>query len=183
MKQLTHTLGILLSFSMAFVATNATAQQQKTGYVDTDLIISKIPEYRGIQQELQSLSQKWRSELNEMQLEIDRLREDFTAKEILYTEDIRKQREQEIQNKVRLREEYMKQKFGPEGDYFQQQKELLEPIQRRVFEAIAVVAEREGYDFVFDRAQDPTLLFAQPEWSLTDEVLLQMGINPDDTSN
>lgn len=175
-------MGTLLLGSLVSVS-SAVAQQQKTGYVNTDLIISRVPEYQSIQQKLQSLSREWKSELNEMELEIDQLKEDFASKEILYTEEIRKQREQEIQSKIRLREQYMDQKFGPEGDYFQRQKELLEPVQRRVFEAIAVVAEREGYDFVFDRAHDTTLLFAGSEWNLNEEVLLQMGINPDDTSN
>lgn len=182
MKQGRHIVGTLLLASLVWTS-SAAAQQQKTGYVDTNLIISKVPEYQSIQQELQSLSQEWRSELSNMQREIDELKEDFNAKEILYTEEIRKQRNQEIQNKVRLREQYLNQKFGPEGEYFQRQKELLEPVQRKVFEAIAVVAEKEGYDFVFDRAQDTALLFAQSEWSLNSKVLLQMGINPDDTSN
>jgi outer membrane protein len=142
-----------------------------------------MSEYQGIQQELRSLGQQWRNELRDMQREIDLLKEDFAAKEILYTEDLRNQRVQEIETKVRQREQYLNQRFGPEGDYFKRQQELLEPIQRRVFEAIAVVAEREGYDFVFDRSQQPTLLYAQPEWDLSNAVLLQLGINPDDTSN
>lgn len=178
-----HIAGTLLLGCLVSVSTSAAAQQQKTGYVDTDLIVSKIPEYQSIQQKLQALSREWKSELDEMQDEIDRLKEDFTSKEILYAEEIRKQREQEIQNKIRLREQYMNQKFGPDGDYFQQQKDLLEPIQRRIYEAIAVVAEREGYDFVFDRAQDVTLLFAKNEWNLNEEVMLQIGINPDGASN
>lgn len=182
MRQHIHTFGIFLSFSM-ILASYAEAQQQKTGYVDTSFIISKVPEYQGIRQKLQALSREWRSELDEMQREIDRMKEDFNAKEILYTEEMRKQRKQEIQNKIQLRKEYMNQKFGPEGDYFQRQKELLEPVQRKVLEAITTIAERGGYDFIFDRAQDRTLLYAGAEWDLTDEVLFELGIEPDDTSN
>ena len=182
MKGNLHTLGIGL-FLVAALSTSVLAQQQKTGYVNTDLIIAKIPEYKGIQQELQSLSQEWRNDLKEMQREIDQLKEEFATREILYTEEIRKQREQEIQNKIRVREEYLSQKFGPEGDYFLRQQELLEPIQRKIFEAITVVAEREGYDFVIDRAMDNALLFARPEWNLNDEVMRQMGISSNDTSN
>ncbi len=181
-RKLYIVVGTLLLYSLISVSA-AIAQQQKMGYVNTDLIISKIPAYQGIQQKLLSLSQEWKSELNEKQAEIDRLKEDFASKEILYTEEIRKQKEQEIQQKIQLREQYMNQKFGPDGDYFKRQKELLEPIQRRVFEAIAAVAERESYDFIFDRAHNTTLLFAGAEWNLNEEVMLHMGINPDATSN
>lgn len=181
MKWLIHIL-CLLSLGM-ILAAGAYAQQQKVGYVDTDQIISHIPEYNGISRELDAISREWRDKLKEMQFEINQLKEDLSAKEILYTEEIRNQREQEIQNKIRAREEYLNQKFGPEGEYFKRQQELLEPIQRKIFEAIAVIAANEGYDLIFDRAQDSSLLFAQPEWNLNREVLSQMGINPEDTSN
>ncbi|MGK7389960.1 MAG: OmpH family outer membrane protein, partial [Candidatus Cyclobacteriaceae bacterium M2_1C_046] len=86
-------------------------------------------------------------------------------------------------NKIQQRQQYLEQKFGSEGDYFQQQKELLEPIQRKVFEAITVVAEREGFDFIFDRTQNNDILFARDQWNLNDEVLLELGIATDNTSN
>lgn len=181
MKKGLHNFCVLLAFNCLF-ALSATAQQ-KTGYVDTDFLISQIPEYQSIQRQLSSLSQEWRNELDKMQQEIESLKEEFEAREILYTEEIRKQREQEINNKVRQRQQYLEQKFGTEGDYYLQQKKLLEPIQRRVFEAIATVAERDGYDFVFDRSQKTNILYSREEWNLNDEVLLELGITPSDTSN
>lgn len=178
---------VVYNFCMVFALTcmlASTAQaQQKTGYVDTDFLVSQIPEYQSVQQQLRSLSQEWRAELENMQQEIENLKEDFSAREILYTEEIRNQKEQEINNKIKQRQQYLEQKFGSEGDYFQQQKELLEPIQRKVFEAISIVAEREGFDFVLDRTQNTDILFARDQWNLNDEVLLELGIKPDNTSN
>lgn len=171
----------LVAFTLMLVG--STTAQQKTGYVDTDYLVSQIPEYQSVQQQLRSISQEWRAELDEMQQEIERLKEDFSAREILYTEEIRKQKEQEINNKIQQRRQYLEQKFGAEGDYFQRQKELLEPIQRQVFEAIAAVAEREGFDFVFDRTQKAEILYAREQWNLNDEVLLELGITVDNPSN
>ncbi len=183
MKRLSiHTFWVLLTFAFVLVTT-AEAQEQKVGYVDTDYILSRIPEYQGVQQQLRQRAQEWRNQLNAMQQEIDRLKEDFEEKEILYTEELRKQKQQEIQNKVQQREQYLESKFGPEGEYFQTQQQLLEPIQRRIFDAITVVAEREGFDFVFDRAQDSTLLFSRNEWNLNNDVLIELGISPDQNSN
>lgn len=181
MIKVIHNFCLLLAFTLVFAA--GTKAQQRTGYVDTDFLVSQIPEYQSIQQQLRSLSQQWRTELEEMQQEIETLKEDFAAREILYTEEIRNQKKQEINNKIQQRQRYLEQKFGSEGDYFQQQKELLEPIQRKVFEAITVVAEREGFDFVLDRTQNNDILFAREQWNLNDEVLTELGITTENPSN
>ncbi len=181
MKKVLYTTAVMLT--LCLVLSNASMAQQKQGYVDTDYLLSQLPEYESIQQQLDLMSQEWRDELKEMQQEIDHMKEDFAAKEILYTDEIRKERQREIQQKIQQRRQYLEQKFGSRGEYFQQQRDLLEPLQRRIFEAIASVAERENFDFVFDRSQKNEILFAREEWNLNDEVLLEMGLSPEESSN
>ena len=161
------------------------AQEQKIGYVDTDAILEKMPEYQGIDQQLQTLGREWKSKLEQMQNEIERLKEEFSDREILYTEEVRKQKQAEIRQQVQQREQYLEEKFGADGEYFRRQQSLLEPIQRKVFNAINTVAERNGYDFVFDRSGDTSMLYFRQEWNLNDEVLLELGITTDsnETSN
>jgi outer membrane protein len=156
----------------------ATAQNQKLAYVDSDYILSKLPEYTGLDQQLRTLVNEWNQELTAMQVEIDRLEQEFSAREILFTAEVRVQRETEIQTKKRAKAQYEQSRFGPEGEYFRQQTQLLEPIQRRVMEAIQVVAQRDGYDFVFDRSGDFLFLYTRSQWNISDEVLLELGINP-----
>lgn len=156
----------------------ATAQNQKLAYVDSEYILSKLPEYTGLDQRLRTLVNEWNQELSAMQVEIDRLEQEFSAREILFTVEVRAQREAEILTKKRAKTQYEQSRFGPEGDYFRQQTQLLEPIQRRVMEAIQVVAQRDGYDFVFDRTGDFLFLYTRSQWNISDEVLLELGINP-----
>jgi len=158
-------------------------EQQKIGYVNTDLIVSQMPGYNDLEEELERISQQWRNELKKMEQEIEELKQEFSSREILFTDEIRKQREEEIEQKVQQREQYLEQKFGPEGEYFKKQQELLEPIQRKVFEAISVVAQREDFDFVFDRAQNTSLLFSKKEWNINKKVLTELGITIEDSSN
>ncbi|MDZ7658435.1 OmpH family outer membrane protein [Fodinibius sp.] len=153
------------------------AQDQKIGYVNTDQILAQMSEYQGIQEQLSTLSSEWNKQLDKIEQEIEQLKEDFKAKEILYTEELKKQKQQEIQNKVQQRQQYLDEKFGAEGEYFQKQKELLEPIQRKVFEAINKVANDQNFDFVFDRAQNSNMLYSEQEWNLNDEVLQALGIS------
>lgn len=182
MRKLLYTIPPLIAL-LAISSLDLKAQQQKIGYVDTDFILSKMPEYQGLDQQLRQLSQQWRRELDKMQEEIDRLKENYQAKEILYTEEVRKQKQEEIKQKVNQREQYMEEKFGPDGEYFQRQKELLEPIQRRVFQAINKIASQQGFDFVFDKAGNNQLMYSRQEWNLNDEVLIELGIDVNQVSN
>jgi len=168
---------------MGFGVNTGWAQEQKIGYVDTDYILSKMPEYQGVQQQLNSISSEWNKKLSEMQDEIDQLRQDFQAKEILYTDELRKEKQQEIQNKIKERQQYMEQKFGDKGEYFQKQKDLLEPIQRNVFNAINAVAKRQNFDFVFDQAQNSSMLYSVQKWNLNNQVLQELGISLNEASN
>jgi len=142
------------TFTLLLIITTAISAQQtqKIGYIDSDFILERMPEYGGIEQRLNILSEGWRDELRQMENEIKELEEDFETREILYTEDFRQQRLNEIEARKNERNQYMEQKFGPNGDYFKQQRELLEPIQRQIFDAVNRIAIRDGYDFVFDRS-------------------------------
>lgn len=162
---------------------NLFSQNQKIGFIDSEVIMEQMPEYTGIEQRLNLLSESWRDELKEMEAEIEEMEEEFEAREVLFTDEIREQRRKEIEDKISQREQFLEEKFGPEGEYFQRQNELLEPIQRQVFDAINRVAYREEFDFVFDRAEDIRFLFANPEWNLNEEVMLELGMEPNEQGN
>ena len=159
------------------------AQDQKIGFFESDYILDQIPEYEGIQQQLQLLSEGWKEELGAMEQEITLMEEDFAAKEILYTDEVRTQRQNEIRQMKRQRDQFMAQKFGPEGEYFTRQRDLLEPLQRRVFGAVRTVAQRQGFDMVFDRSGDIYLVYARSEWNLNEDILRELGIEIDEGQN
>lgn len=154
------------------------AQPQKIAYIDSEYILSKLPEYSGLDQRLRTIVSEWNQELSAMQVEIDRLEQEFNAREILYTPEVRQQRLTEIQTKKRARDQFEQSRFGPEGEYFRQQQQLLEPIQRRVMGAVEKIAQRDGYDYVFDRTGDFLFLYTRSQWNISDEVLLELGIKP-----
>lgn len=176
MKRPAHDFCFLIALFLIGIVP-AHAQQQKIGYVNTDLILNEIPEYQGVQQQLLVVSQQWRDQLQQMQQEIDELKDDFEAKEILYTDEIKNEKLSQIEKKQQAREQFMEQKFGAEGDYFKKQQELLEPIQRNIYEAITSVSNRGGFDFIFDRAKNSSLLFGRKQWNLNEDVLQELGIS------
>lgn len=159
------------------------AQNQKIGFIDSERILENMPEYSGIEQQLNLLSEGWRDEIQDLEEEIEELEEEFEAREILFTEEVRQERLNEIQNLRQQRDQLVEDRFGPEGEYFSQQQELLEPVQRQIFEALNVVADRQNFDFVFDRSQETRFLFVSEEWNLNDDVMLEMGMDPDSIRN
>jgi outer membrane protein len=174
-----YLLTALACAALVVSAEQTQAQNQKIGFIDSEYILSNMPEYTGIDQRLRQVSQEWQQEIDRMQAEIERLKQEFEAREILYTSEQRQQKLTEIDNKIRDRERFLQSKFGPDGDYFKQQQQLLEPIQLRIVEATDKVAARDGFDFVFDRAGDFLFLYTRPQWNISNEVLLEMGIQVD----
>lgn len=168
---------ILLAIAGIMPAESVIAQNQKIGFIDSDVILQNMPEYSGIEQRLTLLSEGWRQEINELENEIEELERDFEAREILFTDEIREQRLNEISQKKDQLNRLIETRFGPAGDYFTRQKELLEPIQRMIFDALTRVANREAFDFVFDRANETKFLFTRQQWNLTEDVMLEMGLD------
>lgn len=171
---------LLLTFMTGLAPRNLQAQEQTIVYIDSEYILDQIPEYDGVQQRLDQLTRAWEEDIAELEGEIEALEEEFEAREILFTPEVREERRQEIQNKKRELERYINSRFGPDGDYFRQQRELLEPIQRQIVEATSEVAERSGYDYVVDRNGDYVFFYARARWDISIDVLLEMGIQVDE---
>lgn len=157
--------------------------QQKVGYIDSEFILSKIPEYNGIGERLSIISQQWKKEIDEFQKEITDLTTDFDAKSILYTEEVRSQKKKEIEVKQQKLDQFKNAKYGPSGEYFKRQQELIEPLQQRILEAVNKIAVRDKYDYIFDRTGDYLFLFTSPQWNVSEEVLLELGIEIDEPGN
>lgn len=180
-KQYKHIIFVILLILLG--SGQVMAQNQKIGYIDSNYILEHIPEYKGINQRLQLLSQQWKDQLKKMQTEIDNLQKDYNAKEILYTPEVRKEKKKAIDDKEQEKQAYLNSKFGPKGEYYQKQKELLQPLQQKIVDAVNKVAERDGYDFVFDRSGDYLFIYTRSQWNLSDKVLEEMGIQVEETSN
>ncbi len=173
------TLLSLLSL-LAFGAIDARAQQT-IGYIDSDYILERTPEFATVQQQLDRLASEWQKELDDMRRDLDNRFREYQDRELLYTNEERQRRRQEIvraeDELERLRVKY----FGPEGDIFVQQEQLMRPLQERILAAIEEVATAEGYDYVFDTAGEFLFMFRREQYNLSDLVLRELGIDVEST--
>ncbi|MDZ7741963.1 MAG: OmpH family outer membrane protein [Bacteroidota bacterium] len=159
----------------AMVLSTAFAVAQKYAYVDTDYILSNIPEYKDAQTILDDLSLKWQKEIEDKLAEVDALYNEYQSEAVLLPEDIKRKREEEIIRKEKEVKELQKKYFGKEGELFKKRKELVEPIQEKVYNAIETISTTENYAFVFDKAGSVSILFANPKYDISDDVLDEVG--------
>jgi outer membrane protein len=69
-----------------------------------------------------------------------------------------------------------KKRFGYEGDLFKERQKLVKPVQDKVYNAIQKMAVNRGYDFVLDKSEGITVIFADPKLDKSEEVLKELGI-------
>ncbi|MCO6495853.1 MAG: OmpH family outer membrane protein [Bacteroidetes bacterium] len=170
-----------LLITIAFLlATTAFSQKQKFGYVDTEYILGKMPEYRSAQKQLDEISNGWQAEVDKKYSELDAKFKEYKAEEPLLTKEQKKEREQEIVRMETEVKKYENEKFGQDGELFKKRQELIKPIQDKVFKAIQNVAKEGAYDFVFDIAGNMVVLITDPKYDLSDNVLEELGITSND---
>lgn len=148
---------------------------QKFCYVDTDYILAQSPAYQAAQTELNNLSIQWQKEVEAKYAEIDLMYKNFQQERILMTEELAQKREAEIVQKEKEAKDFQKSKFGVDGELFKKRQELIKPIQDQVYNAVATMAVRDGYAIVFDKASDMTMLYTNPKYDKSDEVLEILG--------
>ena len=165
---------ILSCLFIVFAVNNVVAQ--KWGYVDTEYILSKIPEYKEAQDEINTLSLSWDQEIQSMYREIESLYDKLQAEEVLLTAEMKEERSAEIQIKEEEVKAYHKKVFGYEGLFFLKKKELIKPVQDKVFDAVEKVAKDNRLQMVFDKSGELVLIYTDPIHDYTDYVLEELGL-------
>ncbi len=171
------TLGVLT----AVLLTAFSAHAQKFGYIDTDYILRHMPEYAEAQEELNRLSGRWQIEIEEKYEAIRLLEQAYQAEKILLTTDMRQRREEEIKNKRLEAQQLQRAKFGVEGELFQRREELIKPVQDALYEAIENLCSQRGYMVIFDKSNQSNMLYTNPKYDLSDDVVKKLGYKPGET--
>lgn len=163
-------------FIMLFGVEIQSASAQRFAWIDTEYILSQMPEFTAAQKQVETLSGQWAKEIEDRQKEIDGLYRNLAAEQALLTDEMRTQRETEIRKKESELADFQKKKFGFEGEVFSKKKDLLKPIQDKVYEAVQKLAREKGYDVIFDKSGAITMLYSNPKMDKSDEVIELMGI-------
>lgn len=164
-----------LIFGLTFV------KAQRFGYIDTDYVLSKMPEYKEAQDEISQLSVGWEKEIQDMDRNIQGMYSALQAEDVLLTEEMRKERNEAIQKKESELKEYQKKVFGFGGLFFLKKQELIKPVMDKVWDAVEKVSKQNNLAIVFDKASQLVMIYTDPRYDYTDFVLEELGLgDPND---
>lgn len=149
---------------------------QRYAIIDTKYILEKIPDYKEAQKKLDLSSEQWQKEIEAKQAALDAMYRNFEAEQVMLSESLRKKREDELFNKEKELRDLQKRRFGFEGDLFRRRQELIKPIQDKVYNAIQKLAVERQYDFILDKSEGITVIFADPKLDKSDDVLKVLGV-------
>jgi len=159
---------LLLLFFAGF---QSAMSAQKFAVVDINKVLENMPEYETAQTEIDRLADAWRQEIAQEYDQIKGLYNKYQAEQVLLSDDARKQREDEIMDREKQVRDLQRVRFGPEGELFKKRQELVKPIQDRLYEIVETYASERGYDFIFDKGGDLGIIFANPLYDKTDDIL------------
>ncbi|MBK8087509.1 MAG: OmpH family outer membrane protein [Chitinophagaceae bacterium] len=165
---------LIVAFSLFLTSFTATAQRY--GIIDTKYILGKIPEYKDANKKLEEMADAWQKEIDLMQADLDKMYRQLDAERAMLTPELLKKREDEIFNKEKQVRDLQKRRFGFEGDYFRKKQELVKPIQDKVYNAVQKLATERLYDFILDKSEGITVIFADPKLDKSDDVLKILGV-------
>lgn len=165
----------LLVLTFLFANISAIGQSQKYAFVDTQYILDNIPEFQDAQDELDEISAKWQKEIETSYAKVSEMYQKYQAESVLLPDDIKRKREEEIVNKEKEVKDLQRKYFGQEGELYKKRQELVKPIQEKVYNAIESIAATNNYSFVFDKAGGMTLLYGNPKYDISDDVLDEVG--------
>ncbi len=165
---------ILLTF--CFLLLGLFSQAQKYAVIDTRYILDRMPEYKEAQQALDRMAAVWQMQIDSMQFSLDKMYRDFEAEQVMLTPDLKKRREDQLFAKEKELRDLQRRRFGFEGDLFRKRQELVKPVQDKVYNAVQKMASARGYDFVLDKSEGITIIFADPKLDKSEDVLRELGI-------
>jgi outer membrane protein len=161
---------------MVLGTTMGVKAQQRYAVIDTKYILERIPAYKEADAKLKLIGEQWQKEIDDLQVQLDKMYKNYESEQFMLTEALKKKREDELFEKEKQVRDLQKKRFGYEGDLFKERQRLIKPVQDKVYDAIQKIATSRSYDFVLDKSEGITIIFADPKLDKSDDVLKELGI-------
>jgi outer membrane protein len=168
MKKISLIIGMVL-------LTSAIAMAQKYAFVDSEYIRKNIPAFNTAQEQLDKLSKQWEKEVADGYAVVEQMYKSYQNEAPLLSQDMKTKREEDIISKEKEMKDLQNKYFGVEGELFKKRQELVKPIQDEILKAIKDIAVEGSYAVIFDSSTGGNILFANPKFDISDQVLEKLG--------
>ncbi len=166
----------LLILSTCFLLLATVSNAQRYAVIDSKYILDKLPEYKEAQKLLDQFSEQWQQEVDQKQALMDKMYKEYEAEQVMLSDVLKKKREDELYNKEKELRDLQKKRFGFEGDLYKKRQELIKPIQDRVYNAVQKLATDKQYDFILDKSEGITVIFADPKLDKSADIIRNLGV-------
>ncbi|WP_027137751.1 OmpH family outer membrane protein [Gaetbulibacter saemankumensis] len=166
-----HLKQLFLAAALCIGSISFTQAQSKVAHINTQELITAMPEMKAAQSQLETLSKTYQTDIQSSVTEFQNLLKQYEAEAATKTEEENAKRGQEIQEKQQRIQQFQ---ADAQKDLQKKELDLLQPITEKAKAAILKVARAQGYDYVLDSAQGVTILADGK--NLLDDVKKELGI-------
>ena len=160
---------------IVILITSISTYAQKFAYVDSDYILSKMPEFVQAEEKIDDFSKEWQSDIESAYEEVEQMYRDYQSEQVLLTSEMKTKREESIIEKEKSVQELQQKYFGNNGELYKKRQDLIKPIQDRIFDAVQQLAASNKYSIIFDASSDLIMLYSNPALDKSDKVLELMS--------
>ncbi|MFL2590337.1 MAG: OmpH family outer membrane protein [Flavobacteriaceae bacterium] len=168
--KLIFTLFYFISSSLSFAQKGV-----RIAYIDFNKIIEEIGDYKEATKNLETKAESWNKEIEIKKMELKSKEDQLNSEKFLLTSELIKDRNEELDiyrdEIFTLQNKY----FGINGNYINQKKRLIKPIQDRVLSVVREIAIEKKFDFVFDRSSTLIMLYSQKNYDISELVLKKIN--------
>lgn len=165
---------ILVSILFFSVSSFVFGQSGRTAYVDIYHILKKSPEYTEASLELEKRVKDWQTQINLKKNEVTKMKDALVTERALLTSQLIEEKEDEIKMVEKELTTMQQDKFGIEGDYFNQHKNIYKPILDQIHTITNDIAAKKRYDIVLVKGDGNTMVYANKRNDITDLVLKEL---------
>ncbi len=158
-------------FILLFVSDIFSQKQLRVGYINMEYILTNLDDYNTANEEYNIKLNLWRKEIESRKLSIKVASEELEIKKPLIPDEIYQNLKDEIDFDEKQLNEYVQKRFGPEGDWLIQEKILIQPIQDEVLAIVQKIAEKNKFDFIFDKSSAIIMLYSEKKYDISELVL------------
>ena len=144
---------------------------QKLGVVDTNYILSKLPQYKDAEDRLNAQIASWQTEIQTLQSEFDKKKLLLENERVLLVGDQLKQRQKEVDDLDKKIKTMINNRFGSLGEINNARSNLTKPFQDQIWNAIKTVSEKNSLGIILDKSNNISVIFLEKRYDYTDKVL------------
>ena len=162
---------LLLATALCIGTVSFTNAQSKIAHINTQDLITAMPEMKEAQKQLETLSKTYQKDIQSSITEFQALLKQYEAEAATKSEEENAKRGQEIQEKQQRIQQFQ---ADAQKDLQKKELDLIQPITEKAKAAILKVGRAQAFDYVLDSSQGVTILADGK--NLLDDVKKSLGI-------